>query len=238
MIAAGSRRLTLLGGLVTLLVLLGLVTLSPGLRAAGSATLVINEIDYDQPGTDTAEFLELKNVSGGAIGLDDYSVELVNGTGGGASVYATIDLPDVSLAAGDYYVICANAATVANCDLDSSPDTNFIQNGAPDAIGLRSNGALVDAVSYEVTNAAALLISAQLPGIIDLVLIVDVIAFAAGALAGLRQRSGRAESRAVPAAAPITADARSVNIAPILNSRPAHSSGRVIARRYRKIRSS
>jgi predicted extracellular nuclease len=154
MIAAGSRRLTLLGGLVTLLVLLGLVTFAPGLRAAGSATLVINEIDYDQPGTDTAEFLELKNVSGGAIDLGDYSVELVNGTGGGASVYATIDLPDASLAAGDYFVICANAATVANCDLDSSPDTNFIQNGAPDAVGLRSNGALVDAVSYEGNSAS------------------------------------------------------------------------------------
>jgi Lamin Tail Domain len=36
---------------------------------AASATLVINEIDYDQPGTDTAEFLELRNVSPSPIDL-------------------------------------------------------------------------------------------------------------------------------------------------------------------------
>jgi hypothetical protein len=52
--------------------------------SAVSTSLVINEIDYDQPGTDTAEFLELKNVSGSSIGLDDYSVELVNVNAGGA----------------------------------------------------------------------------------------------------------------------------------------------------------
>jgi predicted extracellular nuclease len=53
------------------------------------------------------------------------------------------------LASGDYYVVCANAATVANCDLDVDPDTNLIQNGAPDAVGLRFDGQLIDAVSYE-----------------------------------------------------------------------------------------
>jgi hypothetical protein len=88
-------------------------------------------VDYDQPSTDAAEFLEIKNVSGEAIDLSSYSVELVNGTGGGATVYQTITLPTVSLAAGDYFVVCANLATVANCDLDVAPDTNLIQNGPP-----------------------------------------------------------------------------------------------------------
>lgn len=59
------------------------VPVSQPVRAV-SATLVINEIDYDQANTDTAEFLELKNV--GPIDLDPYTVELVNGTGGGAAV--------------------------------------------------------------------------------------------------------------------------------------------------------
>ena len=54
---------------------------------AASTTVVINEVDYDQASTDTAEFLELKNVSATAINLDSYAVELVNGTGGGAVVY-------------------------------------------------------------------------------------------------------------------------------------------------------
>jgi predicted extracellular nuclease len=121
---------------------------------AVSATLVINEIDYDQPGTDAAEFIEIKNVSAGSINLDNYTLQLVNGVDGGAAVYQTIDLPNVNLAAGDYFVICGNAATVANCDLDVTPDTNLIQNGAPDGSGVRLSGALVDAVSYEGNTGA------------------------------------------------------------------------------------
>jgi predicted extracellular nuclease len=119
-----------------------------------STTVVINEVDYDQASTDAAEFLELENVSGSAINLDTYVVQLVNGTGGGATVYDTIDLPAVTLAADDYYVVCANTATVANCDLDDGPNTDFIQNGAPDAIGLRNGSTLVDALSYEGDSGA------------------------------------------------------------------------------------
>jgi hypothetical protein len=120
-----------------------------------AADLVINEVDYDQPSTDTAEFLELKNVSAVPIDLTNYVVELVNGTGGGATVYVTITLPAVTLSAGDYYVICANPANTIHCDLDVSPDTNLIQNGAPDAIGLRDpSGNLIDAVSYEGDTGA------------------------------------------------------------------------------------
>ena len=115
---------------------------------AVSTTLVINEIDYDQVGTDAAEFLELKNVSASTINLDNYTVELVNGASGGAVIYKTIDLPNVNLVAGDYYVICANTATVANCDLVVTPTTNLIQNGNPDGIGIRLSGVLQDAVSY------------------------------------------------------------------------------------------
>jgi len=116
---------------------------------AADPVLVINEIDYDQPSTDTAEFVEIKNVGTVSANLNEFTLELVNGTGGGAAVYDTIALPAVSLASGDYFVVCANAATVANCDLDDSPDTNFIQNGAPDAVALRFNGTLIDTVSYE-----------------------------------------------------------------------------------------
>lgn len=121
---------------------------------ATTPTLVINEIDYDQPGTDTAEFIEVKNVGATAVNLDGVTLELVNGNGGGAAIYQTIALPAVSLAAGDYFVVCANAATVANCDLDVTPDTNLVQNGAPDAVGLRYNSELLDAVSYEGDTGA------------------------------------------------------------------------------------
>ncbi|MEQ1921297.1 MAG: LamG-like jellyroll fold domain-containing protein [Pyrinomonadaceae bacterium] len=118
-----------------------------------STTLVVNEIDYDQVGTDNAEFVELKNVSASPINLDNYEVVFVNGAG--AAIYDTIDLPNVNLAPGDYYVICANVATVLNCDLDDGPDTDFIQNGTSDAVAVRlSSGIVVDTVSYE-GNAGA-----------------------------------------------------------------------------------
>ncbi|HEY5701447.1 MAG TPA: ExeM/NucH family extracellular endonuclease, partial [Gammaproteobacteria bacterium] len=128
---------------------------TPGaMNAVVMPQLVINEIDYDQPGTDAAEFVEIRNNGASAVSLAGVTLELVNGNGGGAAIYDTIILPAVSLAAGDYFVVCANAATVANCDLDDDPDTNFIQNGAPDAVGLRWNGNLIDAVSYEEDTGA------------------------------------------------------------------------------------
>ena len=138
----------------TMVALAALVPAAPA--GAQSTTLVINEIDYDQPGTDSAEFVEIKNVSGASMDLGTWELRLVNGTGGGASVYHTVDLPAVTLGAGDYFVVCANAATVANCDLDASPDTNFIQNGAPDAVALFNDATLVDTVSYEGDTGAPL----------------------------------------------------------------------------------
>jgi predicted extracellular nuclease len=115
--------------------------------SGGSDSLVINEIDYDQPSTDTAEFIEILNVSGGPVDLDNWSLELINGSNG--TLYNTIDLPAVSLAAGDYFVVCGDAANVFACDLDVTPDSNLIQNGAPDAVALLLDGAIVDTVSYE-----------------------------------------------------------------------------------------
>ena len=118
--------------------------------------LVINEIDYDQPSTDDAEFIELKNIGTEAINLSNYQLDLINGTN--AASYKVIALPDTDLTAGDYFVVCANAATVPNCDLDVSPNTNLIQNGSPDAIALEyiGNGLVIieDTVSYEGDTAA------------------------------------------------------------------------------------
>ncbi len=124
------------------------------LSAQTTGVLLVNEIDYDQDSTDAAEFIEIKNVDSTAIDLDPYALELVNGNGGGAVLYQTIDLPAVMLAAGDYYVVCANPATVANCDLDVAPDTNLIQNGAPDAVAIVLGTTIVDTVSYEGDTGA------------------------------------------------------------------------------------
>jgi len=110
-------------------------------------TLVINEIDYDQPSTDRAEFIELKNVGSKSVDLTGVSVQLINGNGD--SDYNTFGLPSQTLGAGDYFVICADPSNTPRCNLDVSPNTNLIQNGAPDAVAILFAGTVIDAVSYE-----------------------------------------------------------------------------------------
>jgi hypothetical protein len=112
------------------------------------ASLVINEVDYDQPGdADNAEFVELKNTGDAAINLDPYKLELVDGSG---SVYATVDLPNASLAPGDYFVVCGAGSTVANCDFSFAGLGDQIQDGPADAVRLVLNNNLTaDALSYE-----------------------------------------------------------------------------------------
>src|ERR1044071_5686082 len=121
-----------------------LVMVAPA--SAQSTTLVINEVDYDQPSTDAAEFLEIKNVSTSAINLDPYQLRFVNGSNN--TNYLTVNLPSVELATGDYYVVCANAANTPNCDQDITPDTNLIQNGNPDGVVLENGSAVVDGLAY------------------------------------------------------------------------------------------
>jgi hypothetical protein len=143
-------RLLLKCAFVTALCL-DLLALAGPARAA-STTLVINEIDYDQVGTDTAEFLELKNVSSSPINLSGYTIVLVNGANG--QTYQTFDLPNVDLAAAGHFVLCGNSANTLICDLDVSPDSDLIQNGSPDAAALFHDGVLVDTVSYEGNTVA------------------------------------------------------------------------------------
>jgi predicted extracellular nuclease len=113
------------------------------------AQVVINEVDYDQPSTDAAEFIELRNLGAGSVELSGYALRLINGASGGAAQYANLVLPSFNLAPGAYYVICANAAAVPDCDLDVTPNTDLAQNGAADALALMLNGVAVDRVSYE-----------------------------------------------------------------------------------------
>jgi len=111
------------------------------------ANIVINEIDYDQPGTDTAEFIELFNNGNLKISLDGYHIELINGTD--SSVYRNIDLTGFSLDAGSYLVLCDDTSLVMNCDYDFTSSAGWLQNGAPDAVALLSGTVVVDSLSYE-----------------------------------------------------------------------------------------
>lgn len=117
-----------------------------GTATCATCDLIINEVDYDQVGTDEAEFIEIYNPCGQVVDLNTYSLQLINGATGGS--YQTVNLSGM-LASGEYYVICTNSANTVNCDLDVPIDVNFIQNGAPEAIALFNGTVMTDVLSYE-----------------------------------------------------------------------------------------
>jgi len=125
------------------------------LATAGlKAQIVINEVDYDQPGTDSSEFIELYNISLGSIDLSDFTLILFNGSSASLSPYDSLTLPAVMLAPGGFFVVCGSSTgLVSPCDtfLATAVGTGRIQNGSPDALGLRYNPTMtfVDALSYE-----------------------------------------------------------------------------------------
>lgn len=120
----------------------------------GSERVVLNEIDYDQPGVDHAEFIELYNGGDGAADLGRYRIDLINGLGGGATVYRSFDLPAVPLAPGGWFVVAGDPEAVPGTDHVVAPATNLLQNGGPDAVALFRDDQLVDVISYEGDTAA------------------------------------------------------------------------------------
>ena len=102
-----------------------------------ASKLVINEIDYDQVGTDGGGFVEIANVGTSAAVLDGIAIVLVNG--GDNAEYDRVELTG-SLAAGAQISAPIEA-----------------QNGAPDGVALiaATSGVLLDALSYEGEITAA-----------------------------------------------------------------------------------
>ena len=113
--------------------------------------LVVNEIDYDQLGADTGEFVEIYNAGPDAISLAGYRLELVNGAGG--SVYETVDLSVVGSALpGNGYLVVGNQSVVDSLTgvLTVTISSGSIQNG-PDGVHIVYGAAFVDGVAYEGT---------------------------------------------------------------------------------------
>jgi len=109
---------------------------TPGAENEGAAPVVarLNEIHYDDAGTDEGEFIEVRVAAGGDVSA--LSVELYNGNGGG--LYGTVALADMAMTSDgtyDYYVWNA--------------PVNGIQNGAPDGFALVNGGTVVEFFSYE-----------------------------------------------------------------------------------------
>ena len=95
--------------------------------------ILINEVDADQVSTDSAEFVELYDGGTGSTDLTGLVLVLFNGSDDAS--YLAFDLDGQTTDTDGYFVLCGDAANVANCDLDVSTNTNLIQNGA-DAVAL------------------------------------------------------------------------------------------------------
>lgn len=115
------------------------------------ARLVINEVDYDQTGTDTAELVEIYNAGTVAAPLGAIAVLLINGSGGAEYARATLS---GTLAPGGYVVAGIAGQTlvlpggVTRFDFTGAMAT-AIQNG-PDGVVLVDTGAMsiLDRFSY------------------------------------------------------------------------------------------
>lgn len=100
----------------------------------------INEIHYDNVGTDTGEFIEVRVAAGADV--SGLLVELYNGNGG--STYGSTALSGLPMTSDGEY----------NYYLWNLP-ANGIQNGAPDGLALSENGTLIEFLSYEGSFTAA-----------------------------------------------------------------------------------
>ncbi len=141
-------------------------TITVGSTAPG-AHLVINEVDYDQIGTDATEFIEIFNPTANAISLTGIELLLINGSGN--VVYDTVDLsPATSLPSLGYLVVAGAGVTVPVSALKIDPGwtTNAVQNGNPDGIALVDNNLhiLLDALDYGDSTTAPTMTSITLPG--------------------------------------------------------------------------
>ena len=126
----------------------------------GGPGIVINEVDYDNVGTDTSEYLELYNPSTTSTSLAGLQIVLVNGATN--ATYQTIDLAPIgALAAGGYLVIGGANVSVPSgaTKLDPLWTQDQLQNGAPDGLALVDGvtKTVVDAISYEGSITAAVI---------------------------------------------------------------------------------
>lgn len=118
--------------------------------------LVINEVDYDQPGSDTAEFIELYNGGFSPVDLSSLAVVMVNGSN--SREYARVMLSG-TLMPGAYALVANTSVMVPAGTLRFTIGDNTLQNGAPDGVALidTASDTVLDALSYEGPMPAAII---------------------------------------------------------------------------------
>ena len=137
----------------------GILSLLVGITETSTAQIIINEVDADNTGTDTLEFVELYDGGTGNSDLSGLVIVFFNGSDDAS--YRAIDLDGRSTNSNGFFVL--GNAGVANVD-SVFPD-NTLQNGA-DAIALYTGDEadfpndtpvttnnLIDAIVYDTNDS-------------------------------------------------------------------------------------
>jgi endonuclease/exonuclease/phosphatase family metal-dependent hydrolase len=123
----------------------------PALLSPRPGDVVINEVDYDSPGTDTQSFVEIRNVRSTPVDLRH--LQLVGLSGSSTATYFTYQLGPHVLAPGEYWVL---GTTTESSDVWAAVDetmavVSILQNG-PGGVYLclaSAPNVIIDSVSCE-----------------------------------------------------------------------------------------
>jgi predicted extracellular nuclease len=126
------------------------VMLATGTGLAGAQTVFVNEIHYDNTGTDTGEFVEIAGPAGTSVG--GWRIVRYNGATPGAAVVYASPAAAETLPAGTLIPATCGAFGVVTI----AYPTDGLQNGPSDAIALvDGGGSVVQFLSYEGVVTAA-----------------------------------------------------------------------------------
>ena len=123
------------------LILIGIVVGVCWSVSAWGQNAWINEIHYDNDGTDTGEFIEIVLENAVSYTLSDFTIDLMNGSGEVSYDSETLDNLTVGTTYGNFTVY--------------TWFVSGIQNGAPDGVKLTYNTTTIDYISYEGSMTGA-----------------------------------------------------------------------------------
>jgi hypothetical protein len=116
--------------------------------------IVINEVDYDQLGADTAELVEIYNATAAPVLLTNHKLVLIDGVSN--APYGVVDLaPAGTLGPGQYLLVMDSAVMAPPNAIKvafPSGDMNSLQNGLVGGMGSPDGLALIDDVKKVVID--------------------------------------------------------------------------------------